>query len=223
MDKGREHFDGIENDYERMIVSIVPSAEDFFGTVLSFVPQGKVKILELGSGTGLVTTMLVSENKGAEITCIDLSSGMLDVAKKKPELDGVKFIEGDFREIWGDGTFDVVLTTLCLHHLPDDDRKLILKQIYESLNPGGVFINGDVFAADSVMEEELNLEWWRGKMTDGGISPEDADLMLCKRRDNSAFLDTVTGYYGKMVSAGFEDVIFAYKNRIYGVFAGYKN
>jgi len=222
MDKGKEHFDGIENEYERMIIKIVPLPEVFFGSVLSFVPEGKIRVLELGSGTGFVTSMLVEKNGEAEITCIDLAPGMLEVAKGKPELSGAEFITGDFREVWGDGCYDLVLTTLCLHHLPDEDRAFVIAKIYNSLNKGGIFVNGDVFAAESVNEENLNIEWWRREMINSGFSHKEADSMIQKREDNSAYLDKILDYTGKLSSAGFKDVLLPYKNRIYGVIVGFK-
>ncbi len=222
MEKGREHFNGIENEYERMIVQIVPSFRDFFGSVLSLIPGGPVRVLELGSGTGFVTAMLRAQNNEAEITCIDLSPGMLEVAKKKPELSGVEFITGDFRESWGTGGYDVVLTTLCLHHLPDEDRAHVLKKISHSLNDGGIFINGDVFAAESEKEELLNMAWWHNAMLQNGFSDDEADAMIQKRTDNAAYLDTVSGYAEKLEAAGFGKIINPYKNRIYSTFAGFK-
>jgi tRNA (cmo5U34)-methyltransferase len=222
MEKGREHFDGIENEYERMIVQIVPSCRDFFGSVLSLIPKGPTRILELGSGTGFVTLMIALSNPDATITCIDLSPGMLEVAKAKPELSGVEFITGDIRETWGDGLYDVVLTTLCLHHLPDVDRASISAKIHDSLNEGGIFINGDVFAAESEKEELLNMAWWHNAMLQNGFSEEEADAMIQKRADNTAYLDTVTGYGGKLEAAGFGTIMHLYKNRIYSTFAGIK-
>ncbi|WAI00338.1 class I SAM-dependent methyltransferase [Methanogenium organophilum] len=221
-DKGREHFDGIENEYERMIVQIVPSPRDFFGSVLSLIPDGPVRVLELGSGTGFVTAMLCARNPEAEITGIDLSPGMLEVAKAKPELSDVTFITGDFREVWGTGTFDVIFTTLCLHHLPDADRAALLKTIHDSLREGGVFVNGDVFAAECDREEALNMAWWRDAMQKNGLSAGEAEEMIQKRRDNTAYLDTISGYRQKMEAAGFGTTVHLYKNRIYSTFAGFR-
>lgn len=222
MEKGKEHFDGIEPEYESMIVGIVPSYQDFFGSVLSFVPDGKIRILELGSGTGFVTSMLVAKNSSADITCIDLSPGMLAVAQNKPELSDVTFIAGDFREVWGNGTYDVVLTTLCLHHLPDNDRAGVLSAVYASLNDRGIFINGDVFLPDNEKEERLNLIWWRKAMMENGLPVDEADLMIQKRRNNAAYFDTISGYAEKLAVAGFQDSIVPYKNRMYSVSVAWK-
>ncbi|MBA2862468.1 class I SAM-dependent methyltransferase [Methanococcus maripaludis] len=222
MDKGKEHFDGIEDSYENMIIKIVPSSEDFFGAVLSFIPEGNTKILELGSGTGFLTTRIVELNPSAEITCIDLSEGMLDVARGKPELSDVKFIKGDFREAWGDGKFDVILSTLCLHHLPDDDRTDILGKIYDSLNPRGAFINGDVFLGETEEEEARILSWWHKAMLQNNMSEKEADSMIKKRDANHDYLDKISAFTEKMNSTGYDDVMLVYKNRLYGVFVGLK-
>ncbi|WP_459201728.1 class I SAM-dependent methyltransferase [Methanococcus sp. CF] len=222
MDKAKEHFDGIESLYEEMIIKIIPSSEDFFGAVLSFIPNGNIKILELGSGTGYLTSKIVKLNPSAEITCIDLSEGMINVAKRKPELSSVKFIEGDFRNVWGEGTFDVILSTLCLHHLPDNDRQNILEKINDSLNPEGVFINGDVFLGETNEEEDRILCWWHNAMLENNMSEKEADSMIMKRNNNHDYLDKISGFSEKMNSTGYGDVMLVYKNRLYGVFVGIK-
>ena len=59
----------------------------------------KIEILELGSGTGFLTSLIRKERPDARITCIDRNPEMLAMAKEKPELqEKVTFIEGDILE-----------------------------------------------------------------------------------------------------------------------------
>ncbi|MBP2134372.1 cyclopropane fatty-acyl-phospholipid synthase-like methyltransferase [Methanomicrobium sp. W14] len=222
MDKGKEHFEGIENEYEETIKRIVPCYVDFYGSVLSFIPERKdIRILELGSGTGFFTSMMLKKNSGAEIVCIDLSKGMLDVAGNKPDLKEVELIEGDFREVWKEGLFDVVVTTLCMHHIPKGDKDALLKKIYSSLKDDGIFINGDVFTGKDSFEEDLNMKWWHYAMINAGLNPSEAGSMVTKRKGNYGYIDMFHDFSKRCTGAGFK-VVMPYKNRIYGVFGAFK-
>jgi malonyl-CoA O-methyltransferase len=76
-------------------------------------------VLEIGCGTGRHTERLASQ--GNDVTALDLSAGMLAVARAKPALAHVRFIEGDVfdLEVAPGEEFDVVLAALVLEHLAD--------------------------------------------------------------------------------------------------------
>lgn len=218
--KGEEHFHEKADAYEDLIVEIVSDAPVFFGTVTSFVPEGEIDLLELGSGTGFVTEQILNVNPQARVTCIDMDPAMLAVARRKESLSSVTFLEGDFRNVWPEGQFDLVLTSLCLHHLPDDDRAMVLCHIYDTLRPGGRFINGDVFRPDERWEEEDLKNQWYHSMRANGLSTAEAESMLAKRERNYQFLDTLPHFREKMIRAGFERILCPYVNGIYSVFVG---
>jgi tRNA (cmo5U34)-methyltransferase len=220
--KAEEHFNERADLYESMIRKIIPHHDVFFGTALDFVPTGKIDVLELGSGTGLVTEMVLRSNPEARITCIDMSPEMLEVALSKPSLRDVSMLEGDFREVWPEGPFDVVMTTLCLHHLPDDDRMEMLARIHDILSPNGVFINGDVFKPECLWHEEVFRGRWRTAMLSNGLPDTEADGMIAKRENSWEFIDTMRQYRNKLEAAGFQKVLNPLINDFYGVFVGYK-
>lgn len=218
--KGEEHFHDRPAAYEDLIVRIVPDARTFFGTVVSFVPGGKISVLELGSGTGYVTEMVLRASPTASVTCIDMDPAMLAVARQKEMLRGVSFLEGDFREVWPEEQFDLVLTSLCLHHLPDPDRTAVIGRIYKTLRPGGVFVNGDVFRGATPEEEEEDRRLWRHEMTENRLPAGEVEAMLAKRERNVFYQDTLPGYLQKMKEAGFKQVTYPYRHGIYAVVAG---
>ena len=89
------------------------------------------RVLEIGCGTGLFTEMFTAA--GAEITAIDISPDLLEIARAKA-LPRVRFVEGSFEE-WDAGyPFDAVIGSSVLHHL-DMDRAL--PKIAQFLKPGG--------------------------------------------------------------------------------------
>lgn len=74
-------------------------------------------ILEIGCGTGRHTSKLLMQNN--RVTGIDISRGMLEVARK--HLLNVKLIEGDFMsyENFSAQSFDAVVTSLVIEHIED--------------------------------------------------------------------------------------------------------
>ncbi|KQC04982.1 MAG: hypothetical protein APR53_09260 [Methanoculleus sp. SDB] len=220
--KAEEHFNDTADRYEGLIVNIIPNPALFFDSALDCIPDGRITVLELGSGTGYVTEQILRKNPDAEITCIDMTPEMLSIARKKPTLAGVAFLEGDFRDVWPDGQFDVVITTLCLHHLPDADRATIVRRIHTSLNNGGRFINGDVFKPDHAWEEAIYSTRWGRYMTDHGLSEPEAEGMLAKREKSYGFIDTFEQYRQKLIDAGFGRIFFPYHYDFYGVFIAFR-
>jgi len=75
--------------------------------------------LELGCGTGKNTEWLLTICD--QITAIDLSNGMLDIAKNKILSDKVNFIEVDITKDWSftNQTYDLVTFSLMLEHIED--------------------------------------------------------------------------------------------------------
>jgi SAM-dependent methyltransferase len=186
------------------------------------VPQGRIEVLELGSGTGYATERLLKHNPRARVTCLDLSAEMLAVASAKPALKRVRFVQGDIRDGWPSQRFDAVFTTLCLHHLTNRERLAAVRRVFGSLRRGGCFINGDVFQPDAIWEERLLCNRWFDYMRSQGMAPSDARAMLAKRRANQSCLDTMHGWRSKLQQAGFFRIFNPLTVEFYAAFVAYK-
>jgi len=105
-------------------------------------------ILDVGCGTGGVTIpakIRVGENGSA--AGIDPAPEMIAVARRKAQRAG---IEIDFRVgvieslPFPDETFDVVTSSLMMHHLPEHVRVKGLAEIWRVLKPGGRILIADM-------------------------------------------------------------------------------
>ena len=96
---------------------------DLEGLALKKLLSGKTfkHCLEVGCGTGKNTQWLLTICD--QMTAIDLSQGMLDIAKNKIQSDKVNFIEGDISNDWtfANQTYDLVTFSLMLEHIEDLD------------------------------------------------------------------------------------------------------
>lgn len=109
----------------------------------------RMKVLEIGCGTGLFTEMFA--RTGARLLAVDISEELLQKARARalpPEQ--VQFMAKRFEDCDIHGPFDAVIGSSILHHL---DIPLALKKIQELLKPGGTMsfaepnlLNPQIFA-----------------------------------------------------------------------------
>jgi ubiquinone/menaquinone biosynthesis C-methylase UbiE len=91
-------------------------------------------VLEVGCGTGLATTELV--RLGVDVSGLDLSPGMLEVARDR--LPEVRFEVGSMLELpHPDGAFGGVIAWYSTIHVPDDLLPDALAELARVLRPGG--------------------------------------------------------------------------------------
>jgi ubiquinone/menaquinone biosynthesis C-methylase UbiE len=105
------------------------------------------RVLDVGCGTGNLTLTAKSSAgaKGA-VHGIDAAPEMIDVARKKAQRSAmdVTFEVGLIEKIpFPDATFDVVVSRLVIHHLPDDLKHQGFAEILRVLKPGGHLLVAD--------------------------------------------------------------------------------
>ncbi len=98
-------------------------------------------ILDVGCGTGHLTRVAkVKAGAAAEVAGLDASPEMIDVARQKAIEEGVDidFQTGLIEQLpYDDEQFDLVLSSLMVHHLPDDLKAAGFAEVYRVLKPGG--------------------------------------------------------------------------------------
>ena len=94
------------------------------------------KILDAGSGPGHDTKMF--SDMGYDVTGIDISTKLLDVARKK--FPHCSFVEGDLLSLrFDDQTFDGIWSQASLLHLETvDEVKNALNEFHRVLKPHGI-------------------------------------------------------------------------------------
>ncbi|MBA2940351.1 malonyl-ACP O-methyltransferase BioC [Paenibacillus sp. CGMCC 1.16610] len=101
-------------------------------------------ILEIGCGTGIVTSGLVEKYPKASITALDIAPGMLQAAEQRvrgsqPAVRDIRFIHGDV-EKWSAAaslaSFDLIVSGACFQWL--QNPKQTLQHLRRLLRPGGL-------------------------------------------------------------------------------------
>ncbi|CQR25849.1 methyltransferase [Streptococcus varani] len=110
---------------------------------LHHLPKKKdAKLLELACGTGIQSIRF--KQAGFDVTGLDLSQDMLDIATKRAKSANlsIPFVQGNMLDLSSIGTFDYVTCysdSIC--YMQDEvEVGDVFKQVYDHLNEGGVFI-----------------------------------------------------------------------------------
>jgi ubiquinone/menaquinone biosynthesis C-methylase UbiE len=112
-------------------------------------PQSGEKLLDVGCGTGTFAIAAKARVPDLDVHGIDASPEMIEVAGEKAhkaakEIDlRVALIE-DLP--FPNASFDIVTSSLMLHHLPDDLKRRGIAEIRRVLKPGGRFVALDIAA-----------------------------------------------------------------------------
>ena len=104
--------------------------------------NGKLKVLDVGTGTGFFAVLLAQA--GYRVEGVDLTPAMLEEARALAAQRGLDIV---FREMdaqaldYEDGCFDAVISRNLTWTLPDPERAY--DQWFRVLKPGGVLLNFD--------------------------------------------------------------------------------
>ncbi len=117
------------------------------------------KILDVPVGTGVFTAKKYNEMKTADITCLDYSEDMLDIARERISGENVKLVQGDVANLsFLDECFDIVLSMNGFHVFPDKDKAFA--EVTRVLKKGGIllssfYVEGKGNIADFVVKKIL--------------------------------------------------------------------
>ena len=101
--------------------------------------NGNEAILDFGIGTATLSIMIKQQFPDIKIAGVDVDNEILKIAKRK--ISGLN-LEIDLHEYDGsqlpfpESSWDRIISTLVFHHIPTENKKIVLKEIYRCLKPG---------------------------------------------------------------------------------------
>jgi len=122
---------------------------DVMVRVVEATSRDVTNIADLGCGDGILAATLLKRHSQAKATLVDFSEPMIAAARKElaPYGDACEFHLADLSSAeWvdtarGRAPFDVVVSGYAIHHTTDARKRLLYREIFELLRPGGVFVN----------------------------------------------------------------------------------
>jgi release factor glutamine methyltransferase len=188
---GHQEFWGLDFIVNPSVLIPRPETEHLIETVLELsktyaAPSGKLKIIDVGTGSGAIAIALAKEFPAAEIHACDISAEALEVARANAArlgFDRVQFHQSDvLADIPRDSTFDFVVSNPPYVALSEEDKvqdvvkkfeprvavfagthgldiiRRLIPQSREALRPGGwLLMEVGYSMSDAVMQ--LLTDW----------------------------------------------------------------
>ena len=136
------HFDPAR--YLSIIRSEIPAYDRLQDEVVEAAGDGTRRVLDLGTGTGETARRVLDRFGSATLVGIDESPAMLAVAAGALDVARVSLRVGTLEASLPDGPFDLVVSALCVHHVPGEQKRDLFERVHATLAEGGRFVLGDV-------------------------------------------------------------------------------
>jgi SAM-dependent methyltransferase len=128
--------------------------------LLPFDADQEFTFLDLGAGTGAASRAILERHPRATAILADFSAQMVAAGESQmlPYAGRYRTVEFDMTTgEWPTAIpahLDAIVTSMCVHHLTDERKQGLFREIFDHLVPGGWYFNYDpVSAPDSAVEQ----------------------------------------------------------------------
>ncbi len=212
IDKVKEKFNQNALQYDNQRRKLIPCFEDFYSVPVSIIETDKEtpKILDIGAGTGLFASFIKEKFPKATITLIDISENMLEKARNRfKEEENIAYINADYSEYKFEEKFDIIVSSLSIHHLTDEAKKKMFNNVYNLLTPKGIFVNADQVLGHTPFIDSMYKKDWNHKITMSGLT--DSEIQAAHERTKLDRMATLDHQMKWLIDSGFQDVDCVYK------------
>ena len=199
----------------------------FMAGLLPYQDQEAFTFLDLGAGTGAASRAILDLHPHGTAILADFSAEMMRAGEREMQRfrGRYRYVEFDM-SAGGEwpaaipAALDAVVSSMCVHHLPDERKQSLFAEIFGRLVPGGWYLNYDPVRGDDPV---VDATWQRVSDHD---DPEAAarrqhrtPLDQARWENHVRYMIPLGRQLGYLRSAGFEGVDVYWKqleNVIYG-------
>lgn len=134
----------------------------------------ELNILELGTGTGVLTEILLNHYQNANVCTVEGAQKMLEKAKIKKffkeNCERIQVVHADYStpswKVGFDLPFGLIITFDSLHHLTHERKKELYREIYGLLQEEGIFVISDHVTSKGQFFEDQQFVLWLEEIYD---------------------------------------------------------
>ena len=222
-EKVKAHFRAQVPHYQDFMRRIVPGYDIQSRLLVDLIPfdtSAPLRVLDLGSGPGVLSKLVLERYPKAEVVAFDLTEEMLASARERCRGFANRFstVTGDYAvDDIGSG-YGLILAGLTLHHLSDQQRRAVFRRLHAALTDAGAFLAREVVADDDPFIADWHYRSWRAFMTEHG---EDGEHWFRKHlsKDHPASVEKQTTW---LRDAGFAHVACHWRHMNFAILSAHK-
>jgi tRNA (cmo5U34)-methyltransferase len=155
--------------YEQRADLVLPKRQEMLSLIVQLIPfeqDEPVRVLDLGTGTGVPAQRVLQDFPRANVICVDKSAEMMEIgcAKLDEYGDRVRFVQADLEDpSWNNDLpdkFDAIISALAFNLLTDRAKQRLFAQCYEMLEPRGCLVFSDRLRAAEETVDRFYLYQW---------------------------------------------------------------
>jgi tRNA (cmo5U34)-methyltransferase len=220
-------------EQRQTLVALVDVQEDLIRRLFQRRGQPVGRLLDVGSGDGAMSELVLSLYPGAEAVLVDFSGAMLQrVGRRLGRFAGRwQAVSGDLSDpSWAEGLpgvdYDAAISGLAIHHLPAERKRALFGALFNLLKPGGMFVNMDFVLVHGplkgLFDEQMVANLMQAEREQGGTrSVEEVERDMASDGDEDR-PDTVEDQLRWLTEAGFEQAEVHFKWADAAVFGAVK-
>jgi tRNA (cmo5U34)-methyltransferase len=203
------------------------ASRQLMALLLPFAEDDEFTFCDLGAGTGAASRVILETYPRSTAVLADFSAEMMRAGERELEPFAGRYQYAEFdMSVPGDWpagipvTLDAVVTSLCVHHLPDERKQSLFAEILGHLVPGGWYLNYDpVLAPDALTAATWERAADRRDPEAAYRRRHRSPVDQARWENHIRYIVPLDQQLGYLRSAGFEGIDIYYKqleNVIYG-------
>ena len=151
------------SEYDSRIRTFIPHYEEMLDVGAAAVPPRARTIVDLGIGTGALSSRCLTTARQAQVVGIDVDPDILTMARRRLG-DRATFTTGSFLRAPLPAC-DALVASFALHHVRTRAAKASLyRRIRTALRPGGAFVSVDCQPAKDAAVRRAQFAEWLGHL-----------------------------------------------------------
>lgn len=220
----KAHFERAAKVFDKNFFKVAPFYQDAIEALVETLPfssKKRIRVVDLGCGTGNIAQEVLRRFPHAHVTCVDLAEQMIAIAQAKlSRFKTVAYWNGDIRHFPYQGKYDAVIGSLVLHHVEKKEKTTFYRKMFNALAPGGVFYTADVVFGSNPYLQNLYLERWKRFMRKNLSANQIAATLRKHHREDRPC--TLMDELAMLRDAGFKDIDVVWKQHYFCIYGGVK-